>query len=467
MSGSALTGAIESPSLQKIRELLGGLRRNSVGQLIFQQIEQILVDTFQEYVETERAYAALLGVLLDGIAQQIPSNDTTRLQIRLVQRRLIPPLLRSELRSLQQYATEWNSRLSDMGPAGTQIMLQALDPLVRDLTGVGISGVEDTTVLEPHDESPPRGHTQGTNNVILERKVDLAYRHHLDEQTKDVQKLQAELARQIRDTMQRQEEFGVLLEVASSELKDIDDGDNIGEIKALLLRQIEQLLTGHRGLSGHLEKTYQALGKIAHDSRQLSDELQRVRLLSLTDELTDLPNRRAFQRRLQDEAGRVSRYGYPLTLAVIDLDKFKDINDAHGHAAGDQVLVSYSKHILSVFRHHDMVSRYGGEEFAVLFPNTDLKGASRALEKVQERLRGIVVHANEVDLSLPTFSAGLAQYHPGETADDFIGRADAALYSAKRKGRNRVEIADGDKPGAQTLNPGPSQVILKEKETAR
>ena len=123
MSGSALTGAIESPSLQKIRELLGGLRRNSVGQLIFQQIEQILVDTFQEYVETERAYAALLGVLLDGIAQQIPSNDTTRLQIRLVQRRLIPPLLRSELRSLQQYATEWNSRLSDMGPAGTQIML--------------------------------------------------------------------------------------------------------------------------------------------------------------------------------------------------------------------------------------------------------------------------------------------------------------------------------------------------------
>jgi len=179
---------------------------------------------------------------------------------------------------------------------------------------------------------------------------------------------------------------------------------------------------------------------IESDSRELSDELTRVRLLSLTDELTGLPNRRAFIRRLEDEVARVQRYGFPMSFILMDLDHFKDINDEYGHAAGDEVLRVYSKSILSIFRHHDMVARYGGEEFAVLLPNTDSDGAIRALNKVRRRAGETRWQSNGAAQHVPTFSAGVSLYKPGESANAFIERADKALYRAKRLGRNRIEL---------------------------
>ncbi len=95
------------------------------------------------------------------------------------------------------------------------------------------------------------------------------------------------------------------------------------------------------------------------DSRHLNEELHRVRELSLTDELTSLPNRRAFMTRVEEEVARVERYGMPLSLAIIDLDSFKRVNDEYGHAAGDEVLRCYATQIFSVFRNHDLVARYG------------------------------------------------------------------------------------------------------------
>jgi len=182
-----------------------------------------------------------------------------------------------------------------------------------------------------------------------------------------------------------------------------------------------------------------------------SDELTRVRLLSLTDELTGLPNRRAFLRRIEDEVARVQRYGFPLSLALIDLDHFKQINDKYGHAGGDEVLQIYSKNILSIFRHHDLVARYGGEEFAVLLPNTDAEGSLRALSKVKSRASETRWQANGGMVTVPSFSAGVSLYKPGETASAFIERADKALYGAKQLGRNRVEMdvsykSDSDMP---------------------
>jgi diguanylate cyclase (GGDEF)-like protein len=165
-----------------------------------------------------------------------------------------------------------------------------------------------------------------------------------------------------------------------------------------------------------------------------------VRLLSLTDELTSLPNRRAFMRRLEDEVARVQRYGFPMSFVLIDLDHFKDVNDEYGHAAGDEVLRVYSKNILSIFRHHDMVARYGGEEFAVLLPNTDADGAVRALNKVKKRAAETRWQTNGVMAHVPTFSAGVSLYKPGESTSAFIERADKALYRAKRLGRDRIEL---------------------------
>lgn len=272
------------------------------------------------------------------------------------------------------------------------------------------------------------------------RAAQLSRSQQLDARRRDIQELQAGLAQQVLDTIAQNQEFGVLLEVVLSELRQVGEISELENLRWTLIREIEKLMSGHHELADKLDSTHHYLQVIESDSRQLTDELTRVRLLSLTDELTGLPNRRAFLRRLEDEVARVQRYGFPLSLALMDLDKFKEINDKYGHAGGDEVLRVYAKNILSIFRHHDLVARYGGEEFAVLLPNTESEGALRALTKVKNRCAETRWQNNGSVVAAPTFSAGLALYKPGETSTAFIERVDKALYRAKRLGRNRVEM---------------------------
>ena len=184
---------------------------------------------------------------------------------------------------------------------------------------------------------------------------------------------------------------------------------------------------------------------IESDSQHLTDELARVRLLSMTDELTDLPNRRALMRRLEDEMSRSQRYGFELSLALIDLDSFKAVNDEYGHAVGDTILICYAENILSTFRHHDMVARYGGEEFAVILPNTNLKGAMAALHKVQREAASTSCHCGDAQVPAPTFSAGVAVLHQADDVESLLKRADDAMYEAKRLGRNQIVVNPQDR----------------------
>lgn len=137
---------------------------------------------------------------------------------------------------------------------------------------------------------------------------------------------------------------------------------------------------------------------------------------------------------------RSQRYGFQLSLALLDLDSFKDLNDEYGHAVGDAVLTCYAERILSTFRHHDMVSRYGGEEFAVILPNTDLEGALSALHKVQREARSTTCHCGDIEVSAPTFSAGVAMLHEADNPESLLKRADEAMYEAKRLGRNQIVL---------------------------
>ena len=162
-------------------------------------------------------------------------------------------------------------------------------------------------------------------------------------------------------------------------------------------------------------------------------------MLSLTDELTQLPNRRAFLRRIKDEMGRAQRDKTHLTIAMIDLDYFKEVNDKYGHGVGDEMLRVYAREVLSIFRRYDMVARYGGEEFAVILPNTDKQGSQYAFRKIRNKVGDtFVIHGNDA-IPIPTFSAGLAIYEPGETVESLLERADSAMYKAKQAGRDRIE----------------------------
>ncbi|GMQ89116.1 MAG: hypothetical protein BMS9Abin09_0568 [Gammaproteobacteria bacterium] len=292
----------------------------------------------------------------------------------------------------------------------------------------------------PEEDAAARDVPRGKADARADTQVDTVYRSHLDSKRRDIQKLQTTLAEQVLGTIAQNDEFGVLLEVVLGELRQAGDGRELEDLRWTLVREIEKLTKAHHELAEKLDSTHHYLQLIESDSRQLSDELTRVRLLSLTDELTGLPNRRAFLRRIEDEVARVQRYGFPLSLALMDLDHFKQVNDEYGHAGGDEVLQMYSKNILSIFRHHDLVARYGGEEFAVLLPNTDEEGSMRALTKVRNRALETRWQANGGMIPVPSFSAGVSLYKPGETATAFIERADKALYRAKRLGRNRVEM---------------------------
>ncbi len=158
--------------------------------------------------------------------------------------------------------------------------------------------------------------------------------------------------------------------------------------------------------------------------------------LALVDPLTKLHNRRFMNERLQAEVARAARTNAPFAIALIDLDDFKCINDAFGHATGDRALVAFANALRRYLRAYDLVCRFGGDEFVVLFPNCDVAGAVSALLKVRSALCGRVV-------SLPpmTFSAGIAQFpDDGDTWPALFAVADRRALSSKHRGRDRATI---------------------------
>ena len=242
------------------------------------------------------------------------------------------------------------------------------------------------------------------------------------------------------NSIEQSEKFSALIEVELAALKHIDDEKSFELKKHYVIQELEKILNSHKDVTAYFQQMAEFIAALQKDSLLLNEELDRVTLLSLTDELTELPNRRAFIQRLKDEVGRVKRYGHKLTLALLDLDYFKPINDQYGHNIGDKVLRAYASEVLSMFREQDMIARYGGEEFVVIFPDTTIPGALQALNMVQQRAETASLNVGEVEIKLPTFSAGVVSFQADDSIDSLIQRADQVLYEAKNRGRNRIEV---------------------------
>jgi two-component system cell cycle response regulator len=163
--------------------------------------------------------------------------------------------------------------------------------------------------------------------------------------------------------------------------------------------------------------------------------------MSMTDALTGLLNRYGLQRALQRELAEARRYARPLSCLLLDVDFFKSVNDTHGHAAGDAALMQAARVLSESVRGSDVVCRYGGEEFLVLAPETDARGAHALAEKMRLSVAARLFGDGERAFPL-TLSAGVAELRPGESGNDMIARADLALYQAKQRGRDRVEAAE-------------------------
>jgi diguanylate cyclase len=174
--------------------------------------------------------------------------------------------------------------------------------------------------------------------------------------------------------------------------------------------------------------------------RELEHELTQVSALVQKDPLTQALNRRGLEEAFRIETARATRYESPLVLAMLDVDDFKKLNDSLGHVAGDRALVHLAQVMRATLRPTDLLARLGGEEFAVLFPATELDEAAQATERLQKEL----VRSNfafEGQRAAVSFSAGVASWRRAEVLEELIRRADAALYAAKRAGKNRVSKA--------------------------
>jgi len=188
-----------------------------------------------------------------------------------------------------------------------------------------------------------------------------------------------------------------------------------------------------------LALTFCGQAGVALENARLFAQVQK---LATTDELTGLLNRRHFFELARAELSRAVRHGLPLSAMLLDVDRFKSVNDNYGHAAGDQVLRQVAAVCRETLRAEDVVGRYGGEEFAVLLPATALGEAAAGLgERLRAALEGTVVVLPGLELRV-TASIGVAELREDEDLASLLNRADAALYAAKGGGRNRV-VSDG------------------------
>ncbi|HHC73316.1 MAG TPA: GGDEF domain-containing protein [Thiotrichales bacterium] len=217
--------------------------------------------------------------------------------------------------------------------------------------------------------------------------------------------------------------------------------ERLAAIDDHLARFIREEESRSREAEAAVEELNRRLHLLEEEAAHLRSRIGEERRLAMVDGLTGLPNRMAWDERVDEEFARWQRFGQPLSLLVIDIDHFKRINDSYGHQAGDRVLKTIAQRLREQVRTTDFMARYGGEEFVLLMPGADIRAAFEVAEKLRQRVADSGFHYRGERVPV-TISGGLAQFFHGDTPETVFERADKALYRAKNEGRNRCIMAD-------------------------
>jgi diguanylate cyclase len=230
------------------------------------------------------------------------------------------------------------------------------------------------------------------------------------------------------------------IESCAKKIRETDDIGNLNNIVEEVLRETRAMQTDTMRARDELLLSQKRAQEAEARIHQLEIEIERISDQVSEDQLTQVLNRRGLDHAMQRETARAARRHSPLSIALLDIDNFKKLNDHHGHQAGDAALKHLADVIRETVRPNDVVARYGGEEFLILLPDTAVDAATEIMVRLQRELtRRFFMHGNE--RLLITFSAGVAMFEPGEHQDAVVARADAAMYEAKRSGKNRVLTA--------------------------
>ena len=259
----------------------------------------------------------------------------------------------------------------------------------------------------------------------------------LIEAKKTLKKMAEIFVTQLSEISVATEEYQTKLHSYREEISHSDEIQDLNHVLSRLLEdtQVISSITQHSRT-----EILEAQNKVREAEKQIYEltlQLDHINEIAHEDYLTGTLNRRGMDEALAREFNRADRFGMPLSIAMMDIDHFKQINDTLGHATGDQALAHLASVIKESLRTTDVIARYGGEEFIILLPGTMEKDAISVITRAQRELtRNIFLHNN--GQVLITFSAGVAERLANEAADSIIGRTDQALYRAKNSGRNRV-----------------------------
>lgn len=230
------------------------------------------------------------------------------------------------------------------------------------------------------------------------------------------------------------------LKQRNSDIKQSIDHLNDTQEKQEILQLLGNIVSKANLIQGAVSDTHEDLVATRLALDHIKNELQETRQQLNEDALTGAQNRRAMDAVLAQEVARSRRSGNKLSVAMVDIDHFKDVNDKYGHNAGDDLLLHITTVTKSVLREADTLVRYGGEEFLLILPESETRGAEFVLNRLKQVIKKSPLIYEGKKISV-TFSGGIAQLKPDENGHALVIRADAALYQAKQAGRNRIVLA--------------------------
>ena len=271
----------------------------------------------------------------------------------------------------------------------------------------------------------------------------------LDHRLETIQNLVNDASQGQLDRSQARDAFESTLEGEVDEVRSIINskndlgalGHSISQHLGLIMSAMQEYRVEENNREEHLTNQLSDMQNKLNEMEKLAEMAQHAieeqREKAMHDALTGLPNREAYQQRLDQEVQRYERYGNKLSLMVCDIDLFKRINDNYGHLAGDKVLKIIAKSLQVNLRDTDFIARFGGEEFVALMPETSCEEAKIVAEKLRKKIENSPFNFKKEPVQI-TISFGISEFSKGDTANDVFERADKALYKAKENGRNQV-----------------------------
>jgi diguanylate cyclase len=238
------------------------------------------------------------------------------------------------------------------------------------------------------------------------------------------------LMQNVKDTTGQ---FTGALQTATSKLSDVEIPEKIRDILQTITNETARMMSYNAELESRLDRSALMMGELKRD-------MERIRRQAITDGLTGLANRKAFDDQIDRICREGKKTGKIFSLVMMDIDHFKTFNDTYGHQVGDQVLRLVAMTLINEVKGQDMAARYGGEEFVIILPDTNINAAKTVAENLRKAIekKEVLNRITGDNLGQITISLGVSQFYETETPEELIRRTDMALYEAKNKGRNKV-----------------------------